>query len=186
MAFIVEDGTNVENANAYVDLTYADNYFNEKMVSAWNEFTDDQKQARIIVATQYIEGRFRNRFKGNEVFEEQSLAFPRDYWQREIMSQITDEKEIQYFLPKLLLQATCEYAICVDEETMSLTTTIETSGGTSKLKRKKEEVGVIKTEYEYLDDEIVSDDVLFTHYVLADTLLSQLLKASNLTKCIRN
>ena len=44
VAFIVEDGTNVENANAYVTLEYADAYFTDRGNDAWLAFTTEQKQ----------------------------------------------------------------------------------------------------------------------------------------------
>ena len=39
MAFIVEDGTNVENANAYVTVEFADSYFEDKGNTFWNSLT---------------------------------------------------------------------------------------------------------------------------------------------------
>ena len=44
VAFIVEDGTNVENANAYVTLEYADAYFTDRGNDSWLAFTTEQKQ----------------------------------------------------------------------------------------------------------------------------------------------
>ena len=77
MAFIVEDGTNVENANAYVTVEFADSYFEDKGNSFWGTLTTEQKQQRIVVATQYIDSRWYGQFKGNMFYEKQSLEFPR-------------------------------------------------------------------------------------------------------------
>ena len=77
MEFIVEDGTNVEGANAYVALAYADAYFENRGITGWGEMTQEARQQRIIVATQYIDARWFGQFKGDKVYADQTLEFPR-------------------------------------------------------------------------------------------------------------
>ena len=47
--FVVEDGTDVPNANAYISVEYADAYFENKGISDWGELTLAAKQSRIIM-----------------------------------------------------------------------------------------------------------------------------------------
>jgi hypothetical protein len=116
MAFIVEDGTGLVNANSYCDLAFAANYFEERNITVWDTFTDDNQKASLIVATDYIEMRFKSQFKGYKYISTQSLSFP---------SVTIDNKAIDYFIydvidPELVIgvetpiaikRATCEYAI---------------------------------------------------------------------------
>ena len=56
MAFVVEDGTIVANANSYVSLTYANTYFTDRGSPAeWTAATDASKQAALIYATTWLD-----------------------------------------------------------------------------------------------------------------------------------
>ena len=92
MAFIVEDGTGVTNANSYASVAFADTYFTERTIAGWTG-TDAQKQAALIKATDYIES---FDFKGVEAEEDQALSFPRDVFT---------------LIPLNLQKATVEYAL---------------------------------------------------------------------------
>lgn len=179
--FIVEDGSIVDDANSYVDIEFVDNYFTDKLITSWQELTLEQKQARLIVATQYADARWGNLYRGKQVLDTQSLLFPRDVF----FEQMSEEYK-EYTIPKRFKQAICEYALCVDEETMSLTTNIEMTDQGGELKRKKEEVGAIKTEYEYFSSLSAGTNDVFSHYVLADSLIKPFLKSNTLDRCIRN
>jgi hypothetical protein len=78
MAFTPEDGTGLADANAYVAVADVDTYFSERGVAAWAAATNDQKEAAIYRATDYIEARFGQRFMGIKLTTTQALAFPRD------------------------------------------------------------------------------------------------------------
>lgn len=179
MAFIVENGTNVPNANSYVDVGYSKEYFGNKGVSTWSAFTDEEIQQRLVIATQYVDTIYYSRFKGFIAYEDQSLLFPRDIYYTEI-----DGKKF-YLMPSLLLKATCEYALNIDSETMSLTTVFDTSDTGGEVKRKKEVVGAIETETEYFSSSSNAKTEL-SSYVLADNIIKPLLKQSNVLRCIRN
>ena len=59
MSFIVEDGTFIENANAYVNIEYVTQYLTERNLNSnWDSLNDAVKKAHIINATDYIEIRF--------------------------------------------------------------------------------------------------------------------------------
>ena len=78
MAFVVEDGTGLSNANAYLAVADADTYWEERGDTVWAALTTAAKQAALIKATDYIEARFGQRFLGTKLLTTQSLGFPRD------------------------------------------------------------------------------------------------------------
>lgn len=184
MAFIVEDGTNVENANAYVSTEFADDYFSDRGLTMWEALTTEQKQQRIIVATQYIDSRWFGQFKGNPFYAEQSLAFPRDSWTKVVEDEETHELDEIPYMPNTLLRACCEYAINVDEETMSLAGNFETSETGGAIKRKKEQVGTLQTDTEYFSSSTEQGSI-WAVYTLADALIKPLLINNIVWRCIR-
>jgi len=97
MAFIPEDGTGLSNSNVYVTIAYADAYFKERIIAAWDDLFSDVKQSSLIKATDYIELRYSTRFKNTKLFPDiQALSFPRTG---------------KIAIPANLLKATCEYAL---------------------------------------------------------------------------
>lgn len=80
MAFIVEDGTGVPDANSYASVEEADAYFADRGNTTWAAAQPAAKQAALINATDYIEMRYSSRFLGRAEFRDlQSLSFPRYY-----------------------------------------------------------------------------------------------------------
>lgn len=79
MAFVVEDGTGKADANSYCSVAAADAYFADRGNVAWAG-TDQQKQAWLVQATDYIDMRFSARFLGSRMYTDspsQALEFPR-------------------------------------------------------------------------------------------------------------
>lgn len=74
---IVEDGTGLADANGYISVTDADAFFTARADAAWTG-SSAAKEAAIIRATDYIEGRFGGRARGSRLTETQALAFPRE------------------------------------------------------------------------------------------------------------
>ena len=99
MSLIVEDGSIVPNANSYVALVDADNYFTARNNHVWLSLKQDAKEALLIAATDYIELRFGRRFLGKKKQDNQPLSFPRT--------------GIPYIapIPEVLKKACFEYAI---------------------------------------------------------------------------
>lgn len=185
MNFIIEDGSNVPNANAYTSVEFADMYFDDRGVTAWGDFTTEQKQQRIVIATQYIDTRWFNQFKGEQFYEEQSLQFPRDFWTTKVTDPVTEEVTVVPIMPTALLQACCEYAFAVNGETMSLAGNFETSETGDRIKRKKEQVGTLQTDTEYFSPGNAQGSVWAT-YTIADNLMNPLLAQRVVWRCIRN
>ncbi len=78
MAFIVEDGTGLANATSYATLAFADDYFADRGVVRWTEQScDEEKQVALILATDYLDLRFR--YLGfRKLPETQALEWPRE------------------------------------------------------------------------------------------------------------
>ena len=77
MAFTLEDGSGIENANSYVSLSYVNDYHSDRGNSSWGDFTDSEKQASIIRASEYVDKRFGKKFKGFRKVKNQGLEWPR-------------------------------------------------------------------------------------------------------------
>jgi hypothetical protein len=66
-SLIVEDGTIVANANAYVTVAAASTYCANMGYTWWAALTDSQQEQFILQACQYITGVYRNRWLGYRV-----------------------------------------------------------------------------------------------------------------------
>lgn len=152
MAFTVEDGTGLEDANALIPIAFADSYFADRAIAAWTG-NDAAKQAAIIKATDYICGRFT--FKGEKLNEDQALEFPRV---------LDDTGEGQ--MPTKMKQAVAEYAVRALTSVLAPDPTVDATGG--KVLMKREKVGPIEEETQYSDSTQVR---LLTPYPAADMLL---------------
>ena len=81
MAFTVEDGSVVTDANAYISVSYADTFHSDRGNTDWTG-TDTIKEAAIIKATDYIDQNYD--FIGTLVDVEQSLKWPRYVFEQPI------------------------------------------------------------------------------------------------------
>lgn len=100
---VVEDGTGLTDANSYVSVVFADDYFTARGVSEWAALgTDEKKEQFLIKATDYIDSIFE--WNGKREFDHQALRFPRvglrDYEGAEIKG-----------IPTCLKQAVCDAAL---------------------------------------------------------------------------
>ncbi|AEP08893.1 DnaT-like ssDNA-binding protein [Micavibrio aeruginosavorus] len=77
MAFVVEDGTGLPDANSYASVAEADAYHTDRGNAAWTG-SNSVKQAALVRATDYVEQAYAGRWKGCALTEEQALSFPRD------------------------------------------------------------------------------------------------------------
>lgn len=76
MAFTVETGAVVAGANSYLALADANTYHSDRGNASWTG-TDAVKQAALVKATDYLEQRYRTRWKGIRVDMSQALSWPR-------------------------------------------------------------------------------------------------------------
>lgn len=74
---IVEDGNGVVDANAYVDVSYVDNFverFADPIV--WDVSADSKRRA-ILSATRFVDLKYGRRYLSTIMTSEQGLLFPR-------------------------------------------------------------------------------------------------------------
>lgn len=156
MAFTVEDGTLVADANSYTTVDFADSYFTDRQVTGWTG-ADAVKEAALIRATDYVEQRFGQRFIGYQVDADQALSWPRyadDYEETEI--------------PVKLQRAVCEYALRALTATLAPDPTLSTEGATVVTTSKK--LGPLEKHFE-----VIHGPQLLKSYPAADMLLQPLL-----------
>jgi hypothetical protein len=75
VTIVVEDGTGLPGANAYIDGTYVTGYFNEQRLTRWNNLTQPQQDTAIVGATQFIDLSYK--WIGKKKKVEQGLNWPR-------------------------------------------------------------------------------------------------------------
>lgn len=165
MAFVVENGTGLANANSYATVEEADAYFADRGITAWTweSGTPTAKQECLIRATDYIELRFASRFKGNPEFPDtpQALSFPR--------LDIAGYEGV----PECLKRATYEYALRAVSGSLLPDVQVETNG--LQLAEKRTKVGPIESEFKYKQTGAGSAISTFRAYPAADRLLRPLL-----------
>lgn len=77
MAFLVEDGSGVEGANAYVAVAFVTTHHTDRGQTAWGDFGSQEQQAAIIRASDYVDKRFGRQFRGFRQSKRQGLEWPR-------------------------------------------------------------------------------------------------------------
>lgn len=107
MAFTLEDGTGVEDANAYIDEAFADDHHTDRGNTAWAAGASGDKQAAIIRATDYVDKRFGQKFRGFKESRSQGLEWPRlsAFDNDDYLFNSTDA------IPRQLKRAVAEYAL---------------------------------------------------------------------------
>lgn len=154
--FIVEDGSGVTNANAYISLADAEEYHDDRGNTPWTGVVDDTlKEQAIVRASDYIDKRFGRRFRGWRSGSDQGLEWPRvDAYDNDDY-QLTD-------VPKQILWAVSEYAMralslnpLAPDPALEFNTRDTTGSGTTEsagnLKMIKEKVGPIETIQDFGD-----------------------------------
>jgi len=77
MAFIVEDGTVVPDANSYATVAEAEDYATDRLYTSWTSASSGKEEA-LIRATAAIDAMYGGRFPGYKVSgRDQSLEWPR-------------------------------------------------------------------------------------------------------------
>ena len=165
MAFIVEDGTGIAEANSYTDEAFADDYFSDRNEPSWAAAVSSEKQSALIKATDYIELRFRDRWKGVLALEATTLSFPRKYLydrKGKLIDFASDG------IPTDIQKATAEYALRALSANLLPDPDVSDSG--QAVKRTLDKVGPIETEIEYEGGASRPD--LIRPYPAADKLLT--------------
>lgn len=157
MAFVVEDGTGLPNANSYASVEFADAYFAERGITTWTG-TPEAKQSALILGTDYIEVMPAS-WDGCPTTEVQALKFPRDKWQG---------------VPLPLQRATVLYAVRALTAKLTPDPVVDPSG--LQVVSTKKKVDVIEKSVQYADPSSGATVKLFRSYPEADALLVPLVK----------
>lgn len=78
MAIVIEDGTGLADAEAYISVADADTYFAARANSAWALLNTAAKEAALRLGADYMEAVYGERWKGARVSMTQALSWPRD------------------------------------------------------------------------------------------------------------
>jgi len=174
MAFIVEDGTGVPNANAYIDVPFFTEYFETRGVV----FTEDEETIKtwIVQGTDYIEQVFGWRLIGTKMTTEQGLHFPAKFAYTRSGVLLDDN-----IVPALLMRACAEYARRARTGPLIPDPLTDATGYIVVTTRKK--IGPIEKEFQVMGS---SGPMLIRSYPQADSLMTDLLNyAGGGTRVIR-
>jgi len=172
MALVIEDGTGVALATSYISAADATTYHTAHGNSAWTG-TDAVKEAALIKAAMYLDGKYRARWKGQKV---KPLAQPMEWPRvgvRVVDTQLYYDVPPSFFdsqysgfvaittIPQRVKDAQCELAL------RSLAGDLAADGDISV---KHSKVDVLETEYAA---NMVPGQIA---YPVVDQLLSDYLK----------
>lgn len=120
MSFLVDDGTNTDEATSFASVEFADSYFDLRAVTEWDG-TPEEKQALLVRATDYIKGRFTLK----------------DY----------PEKDGSPVVPENLKKATAEYALRAKAAQLAPDPSVNATGRPVKAETRK--VGPLERTTQY-------------------------------------
>lgn len=133
MAFIVEDGTGLNNSTSYITVDEFKDYWTDRNVD-YSSKSDTEIQACLIQATQYID--YNYTFIGYKYTYDQALEFPRYNAYDYNGYLVTD-------IPKCLKYAVCEAGA------INLAGTDLFASSEDGISEKTENVGPVATTYKY-------------------------------------
>ena len=136
MTLVVENGTGLANANAYLTLAEADAYFQARNNTVWQQKTNPDKEAAILYATSFLDSNFY--WLGHIKVYNQAIGWPR------ILVYDKDYRNIDSdSVPRRVKDATAELALEATQAPLS--PSLASGGG---VKRQK----VASLEIEYFDN----------------------------------
>jgi hypothetical protein len=111
IAYLVEDGTGLAGATAYIAIADADqNFENTGRNTAWKAFTLGQRQSALVAAARYMDQVYGSRYLGDvaeATAETQGLLWPRD----NVPSPRTGTILASTAIPAEIGQASAEFAL---------------------------------------------------------------------------
>lgn len=126
MAFIVETGIGLQDANSLTSVSFADEYFADRMNDVWSKLTVDAKQAALLRATAYVCGNYE--FKGARLTHSQALCWPRG-------GIIGPEGQIPLGVPRCIQIATSELAVRASQGPLIQDPVVDEGGRPIKIKQ---------------------------------------------------
>ena len=126
MAATIDATIKGENANSYVTLTEANDYFDTSPDSStWTNKTDDQKKRALISATRWIDTLV---FYGDRCDDSQALKFPRNNYQVDGVELACSK------IPNNIKYAQYELARALANDTDAMTGNVGTNGNIAEAK----------------------------------------------------
>lgn len=104
ITLVVEDGSGDPDANAYISIAFINTYHTDRGNTYWALLDSEVKKTCVIKATDYIDKRFGEQFRGFRMQKDQALRWPR-------LAAFDDDKYSLDGVPKNLMKATAEYAL---------------------------------------------------------------------------
>ena len=168
MALVVEDGTVVAGANAYITTTFADVYFAARGNQIWVNLARSQKEQAIVQATDYIQYRWGRGLRGSVASILQVLAFPRIY---SYGGAAVIPVEVKY--------AAAEYAVRASQAPLAPDIILDQTGRLAI--KTVEEVGPIREEVSYATNGMggVALPSPFRPYPVPDALMQGLVRGTS-------
>lgn len=140
MTFKVEDGTGLPDATSYVDVAFADSYFERIGFTAWASMEIPAKENALMNGTEYADIRWGARIGGTLLKLTQALQFPRKGLYDRNWRPVTG-------VPLNWKKGVCEYAMQSTKGPLIS----DTPSADAALTKKKVTVGPITTEKEFAD-----------------------------------
>jgi len=134
MAIVVEDGTGKSDAVSYVTVAYADAYHLARGNTSWTG-ADEVKEAALIRATDYLDGKYSTRWPGTRESTTQALDWPR-------VNAYDVDNYILSDVPEGVKKSICEAALVELVDAGALSEEQDRGGQVAR-----EVVGPIETEY---------------------------------------
>lgn len=154
MAFVVEDGTGLSNATAYISVAYFKSYHDDRRHDPPIWASDEDIQGAIVKASDFIDRRWRRKFKGQRFSVSQTLEFPR------INAYYFDGRTIAGN-PAEVQQATAELAMRVletssDKSKRTLVPDPEYDAKNRDIVEESVSVGPLRQTVRYRDDGVIT------------------------------
>lgn len=166
MAFVAEDGSGLEGANSLASVEYADEYFKDRMNTAWAALTTEAKQAALLRATAYVAGQYK--FKGHRRDPKQGTPFPR--------IGVTDPAgNVPQGVPRCVQDVTCELAVRAAANPLIQDPTVDEGGRPVKMKQLR--AGPLHKTIEYAGP---GEIIEMSRYPAVDALMCQWLLKNDL------
>lgn len=77
MAFVVETGAGLANANSLASVAAADAYVADRAIAGWSALTTQAKEQALVRATDFVNSTYQNAWKGFRNTQAQALSWPR-------------------------------------------------------------------------------------------------------------
>ena len=156
MAFVVEDGSSLADATAYMTVQEVRDHHTDRGIDL-SATLDPAMETSIVNATDYMDKRFGRRFRGEKKQREQSLEWPR-------VSAYDDDDKLMSGIVLNLKRACAEYTLMVIQFDRNLAPVPApgfgiidpadgsvTNDSSGMITEKAEEVGPIKERTKYSD-----------------------------------